>query len=51
MDNFSKNGNFLAIQVFLLLKEINANRSKYKLICFATIDIALLERENCRKSL
>ena len=32
------------------LKEINANRSIYKLICVATIEIALHETENCRKS-
>ena len=32
----------------LLLKKISANRSKYKCICVAIIDIALLETENCR---
>ena len=41
--------NFLAIRVFLLLKEKNANKSLDRLICVATIDIALPETENCRK--
>ena len=52
IDNFSKfkkMTNFLAIRVFLLLKEIYANKSVNRLICVATIDIALLETENCRK--
>ena len=40
---------FVAIQVFLLLKEINANESFYRLICVATIDIPIPETENCRK--
>ena len=42
--------NFLAIRVFLLFKEINANKSVNRLICVATIDIALPEIENCRET-
>ena len=34
---------FLAIQVFILLKEINTNKSVYILICVATFDIAIPE--------
>ena len=40
---------FLAIRFFLLLKEINANKSVNRLIYIAAIDIALPETENCRK--
>ena len=40
---------FSAIRVFLLLKEINANKSGNRLICVATIDTALPETENFRK--
>ena len=34
---------FLAIQVFILLKEINTNKSVYILTCVATFDIAIPE--------
>ena len=40
---------FSAIRVFLLLKEINANKSVNRLICVAKIDIALPETENFGK--